>query len=301
MLAPMTVTLRQLRAFTEAYRLRNLTHAAEAVHVTQSAMSVLIRQLEESLGVQLFERTPRSLRPKAAADDAYTMASEILDRVAQLQGAMRKHAAGASAQLAFTCIPSLASTVVAPVVAAFKLEMPDVRVVMHDAADASLIDEVLSERVEFSIGFFETEPEALVLSPLVVDCLNVVYRRDSPLASLERITWADLAGQPVIRLSKGAPLQRQIGEALSIAGTANPPDYEVSFLHTALAMIAQGLGIAILPGYLVRGYLQPGSLVARKLEDPVVERSLLVHMRHGHALSEPAQRFLDILRERLAA
>jgi DNA-binding transcriptional LysR family regulator len=297
----MTPTLRQLRAFTEAYRLRNLTHAADAVHVTQSAMSVLIRQLEESLGVQLFERTPRSLRPTVAADTAYAMANEILDGVKRLQTEMQSHASGARAQLAFSCTLALASTVVPAVVAAFKLERPDVRVVIHDASDASLIEQVLSERVEFSVGYFETGPETLVVVPLADDCLRVVCRGDSPLATQARVTWADLAAQPIIQLSKGAPLQRQIGEALAATGSAHAPDYEVTFLHTALAMIAQGLGVAVLPGYLVRGYPQPEWLVAKQLEDPLVERSLLLHMRQGHALSAPAQRFIAMLRERLAA
>lgn len=297
----MNVTLRQLRAFTEAYRLRNLTHAAEAVHVTQSAMSVLIRQLEEALGVQLFERTSRSLRPTAAGDEAYGMINGVLDGLARLQGAMRNHAAGTRSQLAFSCMPALASTVIPPVVAQFKLQMPDVRVVIHDAADASLIEQVLSERVEFSIGFFEIGPEALVVSPLVVDSLSVVCRSDSPLAQQSRVTWADLAGQSIIRLARGAPLQRQIGEAFANLGFTYAPDYEVSYLHTALAMIAQGLGVAVLPGYLIRHQPQPTPLVARKLEDPMVERSLLLHGRQGHALSEPAELFLALLREHLAA
>lgn len=280
--------------------MRNLTHAAEAVHVTQSAMSVLIRQLEDSLGVQLFERLPRSLRPTAAADEAYAITREVLDSVARLHSAMAGQASGARSQLAFSCTPALASTVVPAAVAAFKLEMPDVRVVMHDSAEASLIEQVLSERAEFSIGFFETGPETLEMIPLVVDCLTVVCRRDSPLASLPRVTWSNLAGQHIIRLTKGAPLQRQIGEVFSATGLAQAPDYEVTFLHTALAMISQGLGVAVLPGYLVRGYPQPEALVARRLEDPVVERSLLLHMRQGHTLGAPAQRFVEMLRSLLA-
>jgi LysR family transcriptional regulator, carnitine catabolism transcriptional activator len=292
----MTITLRQLRAFSEAYRLRNLTHAADAVHVTQSAMSVLIRQLEEGLGVQLFERTPRALRPTAAADQAYAMARRILEEVDQLERTMREQASGARRQLAFTCTPALACTVVPRAVAEFKQRMPEARVVMHDAADATLIGEVLSEAVEFSVGWYENEPEALVVEQLVIDALAVVCRHDSPLVALPRVTWADLAGQHLIRLTKGAPLRRQIGEAASATGLAFEPDYEVSYLHTALAMIGQGLGVAVLPGYLVRGNPHTGGLVALALQEPVVERSLLVHTRPGHELSEPARVFLGMLR-----
>jgi DNA-binding transcriptional LysR family regulator len=64
-------------------------------------------------------------------------------------------------------------------------------------------------------------------------------------------------------------------------------------------MIEQGLGVAVLPGYLVRGSARSDSLVSRRLEDPLVERSLLVHTRQGHVLSAPASRFLELLRTRL--
>jgi hypothetical protein len=118
LLLPLCVTVRQLRAFEAAYRLRNLTHAAGSLHMTQSAMSALIKQFEESLGVQLFERTPRTLKPTAAADEAYPQSVDILGRVATLQAGMKDRAKGAETLLSFSCVPSLASTVVPAVLGA---------------------------------------------------------------------------------------------------------------------------------------------------------------------------------------
>lgn len=293
------MTLRQLRAFAEVYRLRNITHAAEAMRITQSAMSVLIRQMEEALGVPLFERTPRALRPTAAADEAYGRVVRILEDIDSLQDRLRAKGSSARRQLAFTCTPALAATVIPPAMAEFRQRMPDAKVTIHDAADATLIDDVLAEKVEFSIGFFESDPEALELEPLATDCLLAVCRGDAPLASRPKVTWADLSGHSIIKLSKGTPLQRQIGDALSANGFAYEPDYEVTFLHTALAMIGEGLGIAILPGYLFRGNPHTAGLVGLKLHDPIVERRLLVHTRPGHTLSEPASLFLSLLRARL--
>ena len=139
----------------------------------------------------------------------------------------------------------------------------------------------------------------LQLQPLAVDCLSAVCRRDSPLARRERLTWADLSDLTIINLKRGTTLERQIDETLSAIGRHLEPNYEVSFLNTALAMVQQGLGVAILPGYLIRANPNADSLVALKLHDPIAERSLLVHTRQGHALSPAAERFLDMLRERL--
>ena len=75
LLAPLaSPTLKQLRAFAAVYELRKLTAAAERLSITQSAVSVLIRQMEEALSTRLFDRTTRSLRPTRAADEAIVVA-----------------------------------------------------------------------------------------------------------------------------------------------------------------------------------------------------------------------------------
>lgn len=297
--ARLNITLRQMRAFVEAYRLRNLTHAADALHVTQSAMSALIRQFEEELGVRLFERTPRVLRPNLAADDAYRQVEAILERITALGEDMRDRAEQVESVLSFSCAPALSSAVIPTVLAAFKQQNPDVKIVMYDAGDASLIQRVLTEDVEFSIGFFEHEPEAVSREPLVMDHLCAVCEKDSPLASKERVTWHDLMELPIINLSKGLQVQQLVTEAMANAGRAYRPAYEISFIHTALALAAQGFGLVVIPGYLVRGNPHTTSLVAKKLHDPVIERSLLVHTRQGHVLSAPAETFLQMLRGHL--
>lgn len=287
-----------MRAFAEAYRLRNLTHAADALHVTQSAMSALIRQFEEELGVQLFERTPRALRPNKAADDAYRQVQQILASINALGDDMRDRAEQVENVLAFSCAPALSSAVIPTVLAAFKRQHPEVKLRMYDAGDASLIQRVITEDVEFSIGFFEHPPEAVVREPLMMDHLCAVCDKDSPLAHKERVTWEDLMELPIINLSKGL-VQQLIAEALATAGRAYRPAFEISFIHTALALAAQGLGVVVIPGYLVRGNPHTMSLVAKKLHDPLIERSLLVHMRRGHTLSAPANTFLEMLRDHL--
>lgn len=295
----LNITLRQMRAFVESYRLRNLTHAAEALHVTQSAMSALIRQFEEELGVRLFERSPRVLRPTKAADDAYRQVVSILENIASLGDDMRERAEGVERVLAFSCAPGLSSDVVPTVLAEFKRRYPDVKTLMYDAADASLIQRVLNEDVEFSIGFYEHEPEAVAREALVADRLCAVFQKDLPLAQKDKVTWADLFDQPIINLTRGVQVQQIVTETFAYAGRAFRPAYEVAYLHTALALAAQGLGTVVIPGYLLKCNPHAPKLVAKPLHDPVFERSLLVHKRQGHALSTTATAFLDMVRAHL--
>ena len=113
------------------------------------------------------------------------------------------------------------------------------------------------------------------------------------------MTWADLLEQPIIHLSKGVALQQLIREFFPDVKRAYKPAYNIGFIDTALAMASQGLGVVILPGYLVKGNPHYTSVVAKKLHDPVVSQKLIIHTRKGRALSAQAETFLAMLREHL--
>lgn len=293
------LSFRQLRAFAEAYRLRNLTHAADALHITQSAVSALIRQLEDSLNVQLFERTPRTLRPTKAADDAYVQVEAILTQLGAFQHSMLNRAEADCSILSFSCAPALASACVPTVLARYQRLFPNVQTVMYDADDGSLIQRVLDENAEFSVGFYGHEPAAVTREPLVVDYLNVVCHKDSPLASKQEVQWTDLQDQQFINLTKSTILQHLISESLALVGHTYRPAYEIRFIYTALAMASQGLGVIVLPGFLVKGNPHVENLVAKKLHNPVIERILYIHTREGHRLSAGAAEFVEMLRSHL--
>ena len=293
------ITLRQLRAFSLVYRLRNLTHAAESLHMTQSAMSALILQLEESLCVKLFERTPRMMRPTEAAVEAYRQAEEILTRATTLQLDMAERSKAAQATLAFSCVPALTSGIVPTVIAEFERRVPGTRVVMHDELDSLLIERVLSGKAEFSISPFEHDPELVSQTPLARSFVSVVCHQDSDLAVKSSVSWEDLLDQRVINLFRGGPVQHLISEIFPINGKSLKADFEIGYIQTAMAMAAQHLGVVILPDYFVRDNPHFGSLVAKKLHDPEVKQTLFVHTRKGHVLTEVAQTFIDLLRERL--
>ncbi|NPC58292.1 LysR family transcriptional regulator [Caenimonas sp. S4] len=279
--------------------MRNLTHAADSLHMTQSAMSALIKQLEDSLGMQLFERTPRVLKPTPAADDAYPQSVEILSRVGTLQAGMKDRAKGAETLLSFSCVPSLASTVIPTVLNQFRKAMPGVRPVVFDDGDAALMERVCSGECEFSVSTFEQDPEALAQIPLVVGYLGVACAKSSPLARLKRVTWADLVGQPIIHLSKGSSLQQQIREYFPDATRSYKPAFEIGFIHTALALAAEGLGVVIVQSFLVEGNPHMKGLMLKKLYDPIAEKSLIIQTRKGHEMTRPAQVFLGMLRDHL--
>jgi len=292
------LTLRQLRAFVLTYQQRNLTHAAEAMHVTQPAMSALIRQLEDSLNVKLFERTPRFLRPTRAADEAFARVEEILARANALEVDMHDRGRDVERCLAFSASASISASLIPHVLRRFRERFPDVRVVMHDAGDFTVIQRVLSEDVEFSIGFYEQEPDHVARTTLASDFFYVVCPLDSRLAARGEVAWRHLVGEPIINLTKGS-VQARINEIFSAAGTPYRPVLETTLVTTALALAQHGFGSVVLPGFLIYGNPAAAGLSVKRLHEPEVGVGLMVHCRQGHMLSDIATKFLDMAREQL--
>jgi len=266
--------------------------------VTQSAMSALIRQFEESLDVQLFERSPRALRPTRAADEAFVRIQEILAKTDALSLDMHHRGQGVQRFLSFSTSAILAASFVPPVLRAFQDRYPDVKIVMHDAGDSSLIQRVLSEDLEFSIGSYEHEPELLARTTLISDHLCVVCLPDSALARTARLTWRDLVNEPIINMTRGT-VQRFISESLAAAGASYRPAFEISLLATAFAMVSHGFGCMVTPAFLAVGNPAANGLVVKKLNEPQIDGHLLVHTRQGHTLSGTATEFLEMMRDYL--
>jgi DNA-binding transcriptional LysR family regulator len=289
--------LRQLRLFAWAYRLRSLTQAAEKLHLTQSAASQLTHQLEEQLGVRLFDRTARSLRPTEAADAAIDGVERILRDTDQLKSRMRGYADRREGTVRFACTPSFAATVAPPVLKEFQDVHTGVRFVMHDAAPEKVMELVLGESVDFGILMRIEERADADYRLLHGDSLSVIFRDDSALAALANVRWKDLANEKVIAIDGGSGLPGLIQETFAAQGEAFEPAYGFSYLQTAVAMTAQGLGVLLLPGYLARGF--PPNLVAQQLVEPVVPRHLYLLTKKGRVLAPAADLLVQALAEAL--
>jgi len=293
----MDPTLRQLKAFVLTYHHRNLTRAASDMFITQSAVSVLIRQLEDGLGVRLFERTSRSLRATAAAEDMLPTAERMLRDLEQIKGSARTLAERERGHLAFASTPAVAAALLPELIAEYQRRYPGIAVRMIDVPPDQLTAPVLNDDVEFCIGTVGRKAEGVELTCLLRDQLSAICRTDSEIAQMQTVTWRDLQAVPCITVARGNGIRELIDDSLARAGERLLPAYEFVFLTTALAMASAGLGVAVLPSFLL-GSLQYKQLVARPLEQPVVERAIHLITRPGHVLSPAATGFLELWKAR---
>lgn len=287
----MNVTLRQLRAFTGVYRTRSITRAARELGITQSAASLLIQQLEV--------RSTRSVQPTPAADEAYHSAERMLGDALGLSRRMRDLAQARAGRVAFLASAGTASALLPPVLAKFRASFPDIEIDMRDMAADDLVPRMVSTDAEFAIGSVEGEFADMTIEILTRGRLSAIGRRTADFAARRSLTWDELAAWPTIAMRRETRIRMQIDQALSAQGKRLTPTHEVTLINTALAMTAQGLGLAILPATMLPADQFP-ALIARPLARPAITRPVSLLQRQGRSLSPAAQAFVATARAVIA-
>jgi DNA-binding transcriptional LysR family regulator len=293
------LTLKQLRAFVAVYRLGKLASAAEELGVTRSAVSVLIRQVEETLNTRLFDRTTRSLAPTRAAEDVFGIADRILRDVATLGSNFRALSEGSRGRVRLAATPGTAMALLPRTARRFSRRYANIELILDDCAPDQFLQLISSERVEFGIGVpppARSEFETLLL---LEDRMQFVCARDHPFVARAMVRWSDLSGLPLIVFRRGYGVRQLIDNTLLKVGLTPSIAHEVGFFSTATWMTASGMGVTILPTALARLYLH-GGLVMKPLVEPEVTRAIALVSKKGRSLSPTARLFIEMLVDDLA-
>jgi len=296
----MNPTMRQLEALVLVYRLGSITKAAAELRVTQSAISLLIRQIEENFQLKLFDRTTRALHPTAACREAIPAAERILSSARGLSQHMRDLVEVRTGRIAVAVSAGVASALLPRILVRYRSRYPEVKIDLFDIAPDELLPFVTASHAEFGIGSFENDGtseariETLMQSPL-----SAIGIKDGRFEKRRRLTWDDLAACDLIAMRRGTRIRTQIDEALAQTGQALKPALEVSLITTALALTAEGAGISILPAHMLPKAQFP-TLAAVPLSQPTVNRHVSLLSRADFALSPAAERFAEIARRVLS-
>lgn len=290
----MNVTLRQLRAFLAVARTGSFTLAAQSLYITQSALSGLIKELEQTLGARLLDRSTRHVYLTAAGERLRPQLEGILH---DLDHALRQVVdlqAMQSGQVRVAASQLLASTLMPELIAAFQAQHPAIEVRLVDTPVEAVMARVFAGEVELGIGP-EREPNSDITSTRLFDGpFMAVLPNGHPLQRRKQLRWADLADQPVITLQ--GQFTEMLLHDLRAASSQLPfmPATEVSYMSTALSMVQAGLGIALCIPYAA-ALVDMYGLHMRPLTAPEVRRSFEVFTRRGRTLAPAAQSFLDFI------
>lgn len=295
----MNVTLRQLRAFVAVAQLGSFTDAAADLNITQSTLSGLIKELEQTLGVQIVHRTTRKVELSGVGEEFLPLTARILQDLDEALRAITDLKALKSGVVRVAAPQLMACTLLTEVVASFSKQHPGIDVRLSDSIVDAVLPKVQIGEVDFGIGPERPAGGDIAAQPLFEMPFVAVLPKDHPLAQFRRLTWAQLLRHPVISLEgEYTQLLRRDLQAASDQ-LAFAPSKEVTFMTTALSMVGAGVGVTICLPY-ARSLIKLHGLETRPLGMPTVRRRFYLLSRQDRVISPAAQAFAKCLTTHVA-
>jgi DNA-binding transcriptional LysR family regulator len=290
----MNVSLRQVRAFIVTARFGSFTRAAGLLNLSQPALTVQIRQLEETLGVRLLDRNTRTVELTRIGRELLPVLERLLGEFDAVVSNAREMAAIQHGAVRIAALPSVAATVLPSLIARFRQGHPRIRISLRDAVGRRINAMVLDETVDLGIGA-DIEPEAgLETVRLFEDELRAVLPASHPLCAAETLTLDQLAGEPLILMDADSTVRALVDRAFAERNLLVSPAFEVTYMSTAAGLVRAGLGIALLPSTAIELTGDP-AIAARPVPTPGLRRSIALVLKAGRSPSPAAAAFRDML------
>lgn len=290
----MNITLRQLRAFVLVAEHNSFTKAAELLTLTQSALSGLIKELEQSLDIKLFDRTTRKMHLSDAGIRLLPQARRILNEVSVLGEKVDALKSLQQGHIRLAVSQQLAASAMPQFIAKFCEKFPDIQVTLVDCSVDDVVAQVENLGIDLGIAPERRHSDDVQAYTLFESPFYLVLPPYHPLAKQKQIQWEDLLTEKLITLNGPFIKALQTELPAEISGRIFNSDYEVNFLSTALGMTKQGLGVTLCLLYTAEWVHQNG-LIMRPLHNPVVERKFLLYTHKDRSLSPAALAFKEFV------
>jgi DNA-binding transcriptional LysR family regulator len=292
----MNAELLDLKAFVTVAELGSFVRTAEALNLSQPALSRRIQKLEESLGAPLLERSTRHVRLTMVGRDFLPKVRRFVDEFELSVLGISDLGARTSGLVSIAAVPSAVFYFLPQAIARFSRKYPRIRIRILDIGANEGLDAVVRSEVDFGINFIGASHPDLEFTSLVDDPFLLACRHDHPLASRKRVRWAELGSERVIIVGRNSGNRAIIDNALAQQGLQLTWAYEVAHLSGSLGLIEAGLGVAVLPRLATP---PPGHPIVRRIQltDPAVSRTIGIVRRRSAGLSPAANELLNVLLE----
>jgi DNA-binding transcriptional LysR family regulator len=291
----MRMTLRQLRVFRAVCDNHSYSRAAEEMALTQPAVSLQIRQLEELLGQPLFEYTGKKLYLTEAAEALKRTSEDIFGRLESLDMQLSTLQGSLQGQLKLA-VESSAKYFVPHLFASFREQHPEVSLELVVVNHAQAIQRLNANRDDLLI-ISQVPPELdLEFLPFLDNPIVAVALPKHPLCQMEQISLQDLTAWPLLIREPGSGTRRATEQYCDQKRAHFPQTMELGSLEAQREGVLAGLGLALLPRHAVLRELESGALCELAVEElPLMRSWCLVHPR-GKYLSPVAQTFFAFAR-----
>lgn len=288
------LTLRHLRVVIAVADSGGYTPAARDLHVAQSSLSRTVQEVEQRIGVPLFERTTRRVRPTLEGEEFLATARRLVAEFDTALNHFEGYLAGTRGAVSVAALPSLAGSMLPPVLAAFRRGHPEVAVSVKDGFSEEVLDLVVRGEVDLAVSVAAHVPDTLGVRHIAVDAFAAVLPAGHSLAAEEELRWADLAGQPFVAFERISSIRGYVDQVLAETGTRTGALTEARNIGAVAGLVAAGLGVSAAPS-LVLPMMMFADVVVRPLVAPAVERDICLIHDPRRPMSRAARALMQLL------
>lgn len=292
--------IRQLRYFVSAVDVGSVTNAAHHLNISQPALGLQIRKLEEELGSPLLTRHSRGVAPTLAGEKLYEHATLILRQTERAAQDIRGFAGPPSGRVSIGLTPTASLLLAASLVERCRAELPNLAIRISDGHGDQNLALLSADRLDLALSYAKEENRDIEFIPLITEELFLISRRADETDPAKDVPFGDLANAPLILPSRPNILSALLEDAAQSTHTPLDIMYELDSMEPKKDMVMRGLGMTVLPYGSVQREVADGQLAARRIVQPDLTRTLYLARARRHPRSK-ARDALEALVLRLVA
>ena len=287
------MTLRHLRIFVKVCECESITIAAEKLYMTQPAVSLAIKELEEHYGIRLFDRFSRRIQITYDGKRILEYAIHIVELFNDMERAMKNP--DAMGELRIGSSLTIGTCLLSRYLEDLTLLCPGIkpRVIVNNSE--SIIKSIRSGHLDIGLVEGVISDEALVFNSFMKDSLVAVCGQRHPFAQSEIVGLDEFLSQPLLLRERGSGTRELFQSAVNLLGKQVDPIWESVSTTALIRAVEAGNGVSVLPEKLVDEYLAAGRLRKVPLQSSPLSRSFYLIYHKNKYLSVGMRKFIDIV------
>jgi len=279
------MNLRALQYFVTLADLRHFSKAADACFVSQPTLSTQIRKLEEELGVQLVERSPKNVMLTPAGEEIALRAQQVLHDVEQIRTVARRSKNPQQGKLRLGLFPTLAPYLLPHVVPGLRERYPQLHLQLSEEKTEDCLSLLRRGSLDAALLALPVPADGLEIEILFREPFVVALPGNHALAGRDQIGLADLSGSELLLLEEGHCLREHALEVCALAGAHERVDFHATSMETLRQMVAANVGITLMPMLAIKPPIaKTKNLEVRPFSGQAPARTIALVWRSSSAL-----------------
>ncbi|EHJ93096.1 LysR family transcriptional regulator [Vreelandella boliviensis] len=290
----MNPSIQQLRVFVAVAHSRSLAEASERVHLSQPAISIALRKLEENVGGALFARTTRQLALTPEGEAFLPVAVRLLNDWNEAFEDLNDQFSKQRGKVTVAALPTLAAGLFPHVIKLFHEAYPRINLSLHDVLAEQINQMVREGRADLGLSVPPSDADDLTFEPVLEDSYVVVCPCGHSLLAQSAVAWSQLAAYPFIGINRLSSSRQDIDRIMQSVGERLDILCDARQIATVGRMVAAGLGISVLPSLSFRQIATDG-IEHRPLVEPTIRRELGIVLSRRHPPSAATSALRELI------